>query len=71
MKASRSIVRCGVVARYCCQTWLVISTAEALVFKVVGPEESVDVVEDVDAAAVVAACRLAGMVLVVGKVKRD
>lgn len=63
-------MRCGVVARYCCQKWLAISTADAFVFKVVGPEESVDVV-GVDAEAVEAACRLAGMVVVDGEVERD
>jgi hypothetical protein len=62
MKASRSIVRCGVVARYCCHTWLAISAAEALVFRVAGPEERVVVVDAGDAEVLEAACRLAGMV---------
>jgi len=62
MKASRSIVRCGVVVRYCCHTCWAISVAEALVFRVVGPEERVVGADAVDAEVVEAACRLAGMV---------
>lgn len=63
MKASRSIVRCGVVARYCCQTWLAISTGEAFVFSVDGPEESAVGVDGAGAEEVdEAACRLGGMV---------
>lgn len=55
-------MRCGVVARYCCQTWLAIWTAEAFVFRVEGPEESVEGVEGAGAEVVEAACRLAGIV---------
>jgi len=39
MKASRRSVRCGVVDAYCCQTCWAISAADALVFRVGGPEE--------------------------------
>lgn len=67
MKASRSIVRCGVVARYCCQTWLAISTAEAFVLSVDGPEESVVGVVGAGAEVVEAACRLAGMIVEFGR----
>lgn len=62
MKASRSNVRCGVVARYCSQTCCAIAAAEALVFKVEGPEERVAGVTGAGAEVVEAACRLAGMV---------
>lgn len=62
MKASRSIVRCGVVARYCCQTWVAIWMAEALLFRVEGPEESGEGVDGAGAEAVEAAWRLAGIV---------
>lgn len=62
MKASRSIVRCGVVARYCCHTCWAISAADALAFRIAGPEERVAGVDAVDAEVVEAACRLAGMV---------
>lgn len=62
MKASRSIVRCGVVVRYCCHTCCAISAAEALVFRVAGPEERVAGVDAVVAEVVEAACRLAGMI---------
>lgn len=67
MKASRRRVRCGVDEAYCCQTCWAISAAEALVFKVAGPEESLGVRAGVgveDAAEVVeAAWRLGAMVL--------
>lgn len=70
MKASRRSVRCGVVDAYCCQTWVAISAAEALVLRVVGPEESFGVVSAgvgvgvEDAAEVVeAAWRLGAMIL--------
>jgi 4-aminobutyrate aminotransferase-like enzyme len=63
MKASRSNVRCAVLARYCCQTWLAISRTEELVFRVAGPEERVEVVVGTGAEAVEAACRLAGIVV--------
>lgn len=55
-------MRCGVVARYCCQTWWAISVTEALVFRVLGPEERVAGVDDAGVEVVEAACRLAGMV---------
>jgi hypothetical protein len=45
MNASRSIVRCGVVVRYCCQTWTAISETEEFAESVLGPEESVVVVD--------------------------
>lgn len=70
MKASRRSVRCGVVDAYCCQTWPAISAAEALVLRVVGPEESLGVVGagagvGVEGAAEVveAAWRLGAMIL--------
>jgi hypothetical protein len=62
MKASKSSVRCGVVARYCSQTCCAIAAAEALVLRVGGPEERVAGVTGADAEVVEAACRLAGMV---------
>lgn len=62
MNASRSIVRCGVVERYCFQTWLTIWAAEAFVFRVEGPEESIEGVDVAGAEVVVAACRLLGIV---------
>ena len=61
MKASRSNVRCGVVAAYCSQTFWAIATADALVFKVGGPEDSVAGETGTAAEVVEAACRLAGM----------
>lgn len=70
MKASRRSVRCGVADAYCCQTWTAISAAEALVLRVVGPEESLGVVGagagvGVEGAAEVveAAWRLGAMIL--------
>lgn len=39
MKASRSIVRCGVDERYCCRTYWAISIALAFALSVAGPEE--------------------------------
>ena len=39
MKASRSIVRCGVDERYCCRTYWAISIALAFALRVAGPEE--------------------------------
>lgn len=70
MKASRRSVRCDVVDAYCCQTWPAISAAEALVLRVVGPEESLGVVGagagvGVEGAAEVveAAWRLGAMIL--------
>jgi hypothetical protein len=62
MKASKSIVRCGVVARYCSQTCCAIAAADALVLRVGGPEERVAGVTGAGAEVVEAACRLAGMV---------
>jgi hypothetical protein len=68
MKASRRSVRCGVVDAYCCQTCWAISVAEALVFRVVGPEDRGfgvgDVGVDVEVAAEVveAAWRLGAMI---------
>jgi hypothetical protein len=64
MKASRSIVRCGVVVRYCCQTLIAISDMEEFADSVLGPEESVVGVDDPDGEAeVAAAARLAGIVV--------
>jgi hypothetical protein len=66
MKASRRRVRCGVVVAYCCQTCWAISAAEALVFKVWGPEERGLGVGDVDvvvAAEVVEAAWRLGAIL--------
>lgn len=48
---------------YCCQTCWAIAAAEELDFRVAGPEERVDGVEAAGAEVVVAACRLAGMVV--------
>lgn len=62
MKASKSSVRCGVVARYCSQTCCAIAAAEALVLRVGGPEERIAGVTGAGAEVVEAACRLAGMV---------
>jgi hypothetical protein len=68
MKASRRRVRCGVVDAYCCQTWWAISAAEALVFRVAGPEESFGVRAGAGAEGVAevveAAWRLGAMILV-------
>lgn len=66
MKASRSIVRCGVVARYCCQTWVAIWIAEAFVFRVEGPEERGEGVDGAGVEDVEAAWRLEGIVAVDG-----
>jgi hypothetical protein len=41
MKASRSIVRCGVLVRYWCQTWTAISETDEFADSVLGPEERV------------------------------
>jgi hypothetical protein len=49
MKASRSSVRCGVVVRYCCQTWTAISGTEEFAERVLGPEESVVDADDENA----------------------
>jgi hypothetical protein len=68
MKASRSNVRWGVLARYCSQTCCAIAAAEALVFRVGGPEERVAGATGAGAAVVEAACRLAGMVAGLGRV---
>lgn len=67
MKASRSNVRCGVVARYCFQTCCAIAAAEALVLRVEGPEERVAGVTGAGAEVVEAACRLAGIVAGMGR----
>ena len=66
MKASRSNVRCGVVARYCSQTCCAMAAAEALVLRVAGPEERVAGATGAGAEVVEAACRLAGMVAGMG-----
>lgn len=39
MKASSSMVRCGVVVRYCCHTWWAIWYTEELEDRTAGPEE--------------------------------
>ena len=55
MKASRSIVRCGVDERYCCRIYWAISIALAFALSVAGPENRGLVV--VGAGEDVAACR--------------
>lgn len=65
MKASRSNVRCGVVAIYCSQTCCAMAAAEALLLRVAGPEERA-AGATAGAEVVEAACRLAGMVAGMG-----
>lgn len=58
-------MRCGVVVRYCCQTWMAISETEEFADSVLGPEESMVGVDDPDGegdgAEVAPAARLAGI----------